>query len=92
MQVLFEATVMGVNLDMQTYLKVLIALYHETPVISKDSQVLTEAEKKQALILVYLLFKNDCGEADFEFGCELLYEYVNTETNNPSSQYTDQEI
>jgi hypothetical protein len=54
--------------------------------------VLTEAEKKQALILVYLLFKNDCGEADFEFGCELLYEYVNAETNNPSSQSTDQEI
>jgi hypothetical protein len=44
---------------------VLIALYHETPGLSKDSQVLTEAEKKQALILVYLLFKNDCGEADF---------------------------
>jgi hypothetical protein len=37
MQVLFEATVMGVTLDLQTYLKVLIALYHETPVISKDS-------------------------------------------------------
>jgi hypothetical protein len=37
MQVLFEATVMGVNLDLQTYLKVLIALYHETPGLSKDS-------------------------------------------------------
>ena len=46
MQVLFEATVLGVNLDLQTYLKVLIALYHETPTLNKDSQVLTEAEKK----------------------------------------------
>jgi len=33
--------------------------------------------------LIYLLFKNDCGDADFQFGCELLYEYVNAEINNP---------
>jgi hypothetical protein len=31
---------------MQTYLKVLIALYRETPVLNKESQILTEAEKK----------------------------------------------
>ena len=60
-----------------------MALYNETPSLSKDSQILTESEKKQALILVYLLFKNDCGETDFNFGCELLYEYVNAETSNP---------
>lgn len=58
----------------------------------KDSQVLTEVEKKQALILVYLLFKNDCGEADFQFGCELLYEYVNAETSNPLNQQSDPEM
>ena len=84
MQVLFETTVLGVNLDLQTYLKVLIALYNETPSLSKESQLLSEAEKKQALILVYLLFRNDCGEKDFNFGCELLYEYVNADTNNPN--------
>ena len=92
MQVLFETTVLGVDLDLQTYLKVLIALYNESPILSKDSQILTETEKKQALILVYLLFKNDCGEADFNFGCDLLYEYVNADINNPSQPYTDQEI
>lgn len=37
MQVLFEATVLGINLDLQTYLKVLIALYDESPSLSKDS-------------------------------------------------------
>lgn len=92
MQVLLETTVLGVDLDLQTYLKVLIALYNESPILSKDSQILTETEKKQALILVYLLFKNDCGEADFNFGCDLLYEYVNADINNPSQPYTDQEI
>jgi len=37
MQVLFETTVLGVDLDLQTYLKVLIALYNESPILSKDS-------------------------------------------------------
>jgi hypothetical protein len=91
MQVLFETTVMGVSLDLQTYLKVLLALYYETPGLSKESQILTDSEKKQTLNLIYLFFKTDCGEADFQFGCELLYEYINAETNNPA-EFTEQEI
>ena len=74
---------MGIKLDLQTYIKILIALYYESPALDKDSQVLSDSDKKHAMNLIYLLFKNDCGEADFQFGCELLYEYVNAEINNP---------
>ena len=44
---------------------------------------MSDAEKKQLLNLMYVIFKNDVGENDFDFGCELMFEYVNSITNNP---------
>jgi hypothetical protein len=54
-------------------------------------QAMTETEKKQLLNLVYTIFKNDVGEQDFDFGCELIFEYVSAKTKNPDA-LSDQQI
>ena len=43
------------------------------------------------LNLVYTIFKNDVGEKDFDFGCELIFEYVSAKTKNPDA-LSDQQI
>lgn len=87
-QVLFETTICGVPLDFQTYIRVLLSLYYANS--NADGEVtgtshMSEVEKKNLVNLLYLVFKNDCGEADFDFGCELIFEYINAQ-NNPDHQ------
>lgn len=68
----------GVRLDIQTYIKVIVSLYKETPTpspaLDSMSQHLSNLEKKQVLELVNLLFKRDCSDQkDYDFGCEILF-------------------
>jgi hypothetical protein len=65
---------------MQTYLKVIFTLFYGDPVTQID--YMSEAEKTQLLNLVYLIFQNDVGDLDFQFGCELIFEYVAGQTIN----------
>ena len=65
----------GVPIDIQTYLKVIFSVFYGEK-LNPSLSAMTDTEKKQLLNLVYTIFRNDVGEQDFDFGCELIFEYV----------------
>jgi len=82
--------VCGVPVDLQTYLKVIFSVFYGEKV-NHSISTMTETEKKQLLQLVHTIFKNDVGEQDFDFGCELILEYVSTTTSNTDSLDDEQQ-
>lgn len=68
MQLLFEATIVDTPLDLNTYLKILSQIYFDYEVVHFD--------RKDFITYLYTLFANDHTMEDFQFGAELLQEYI----------------
>jgi len=67
MQLLFEATVTDVRLDMNTYLKMLSQIFFDYDL---------KFERKEFITYLYTLFANDHAVEDFKFGVDLLQQYI----------------
>jgi hypothetical protein len=63
MQLLFEATVTDVPVDMNTYMKLLSQIYFDYEV---------QFDRKDFITYLYLLFANDHSVEDFQLATELL--------------------
>jgi hypothetical protein len=78
MQLLYEATITDVPLDLNTYIKALSAVYFDHDLVLFD--------RKDFITYLYTLFSNDNMVEDFTFGCELLQEYIESNFSEFSSQ------
>ena len=67
MQLLFEATVTDIHLDMNTYLKMLSQVFFDYEL---------KFERKEFITYLYTLFANDHTVQDFKFGVDLLQQYI----------------
>ena len=69
MQLLYEATILGYRLDMNAYLKMIIAMYfdHEIPY-----------DRKEVIMHLYILLAKDTNDETLNFCTELLTEYINS--------------
>ena len=77
MQLLYEATLTDVQLDMNTYIKILSAVYFDHDQVHFD--------RKDFITYLYTLYSNDHMLEDFTFGCELLQEYIESNFSEFSS-------
>jgi len=68
MQLLYEATVTDIPLDMNTYIKTLSQVYFDHDLVHVD--------RKNFITYLYTVYSNDHMLEDFTFGCELLQEYI----------------
>lgn len=64
MQLLYEATITDVPLDMNTYIKTLSQVYFDHDLVHFD--------RKDFITYLYTVYSNDHFLEDFTFGCELL--------------------
>lgn len=83
MQLLFEATILDQSVDLNTYLKVLSQVYFDYEV---------EFDRKDFITYLYMLFANDHTLEDFQFGTDLLQQYIENNftefSTNPDSETT----
>lgn len=68
MQLLFQATLTDIPIDLNTYLKLLSQVYFDYEVVHFD--------RKDFITYLYTLFGNDHTMEDFQFATELLQEYI----------------
>ena len=69
MQLLYEATILGYKLDMNTYLKMIISSYFDYEV---------KFDRKDFIMHLYILFQNDVDKECFAFCNEFLTEYIDS--------------
>lgn len=67
MQLLFEATITDVTVDLNTYLKMLSQIYFDYEV---------HFDRKDFITYLYTLFSNDHSMEDFQLGTDLLQQYI----------------
>jgi hypothetical protein len=68
MQLLFEATVTDIPLDLNTYMRLLSQIYFDYEAVQFD--------RKDFITYLYTLCANDHTMEDFQFASELLQEYI----------------
>ena len=68
MQLLYEATITDIQLDLNTYLKLLSQVYFDYQVVQFD--------RTDFITYLYTLFANDHSPEDFQLGTELLQDYI----------------
>ena len=78
MQLLYEATISDIPLDMNTYIKALSQVYFDHDLVHFD--------RKDFITYLYTVFSNDHMLEDFTFGCELLQEYIESNFSEFQSQ------
>lgn len=67
-QLTFESSIFDVPIDNQTYIKTIMCLYYD---LNRTKQ------SKDHLQYMYAVYKNDVPTEDYQFGSELILEYVN---------------
>ena len=78
MQLIYEATIADIPLDMNTYIKTLSAVYFDHDLVHFD--------RKDFISYLYTIYSNDHMLEDFTFGCDLLQEYIESNFSEFASQ------
>jgi hypothetical protein len=77
---LYEATILDIPLDLNTYMKILSQVYF-------DQEDTIRFDRKSFITYLYTIFSNDHMADDFHFGTELLQEYIESNFSEFSSYY-----
>ena len=76
MQLLFETTVTDIPVDTQTYIRTILMVYHK-----QNQSKFTRQQAKEKSEYIQAIFENDSHREDFQFGSELIYEYIKAHQN-----------
>ena len=84
-QLLFESTVTGRKIEMQTYIKVIITLYYDMAHLSRNAHT-------DLMDYLLKLFKQDCTtESDYNLGNDLIQEFILASSEEPYANLQNQE-
>ena len=91
--VLFKASTLDFQIDMQTYIKCQLSLYYEE---AEDGtcklNALDPAEREEYILYIYTLFANDCHHlSNFEHATIMLEEFIQQNLNSVNSYASDEQ-
>lgn len=71
MQLLFETTVTDIKVDTQTYIRAMLMIYH-----AQSHKKPSREQAHERSEYIQTIFANDSTKQDFQFGNELMFEYI----------------
>lgn len=93
LRLLMLATVLDIQIDLNTYWRLCFRVYdHTMPITVPETHMQVSSEQqKQLLVKIYTMLENDHGYKGLEFSMELIKNYYNTILDSQKTQAAEPE-